>query len=167
LHYWKKCDIIDRDFSESILPSDENACKCKTLEGKTLHKLREEDSMEIVIIVVLVVFVVLYVKDSLRYTEEEKQMMGTVMNCKKGEFHEDQYYLNLASTAFMQKDYGMHAMYLAKAKQEGQYDYHVTVKVDGEEHVVVRGKPKEVGEQISVKKIDTYKDGEWLETEYK
>ena len=57
---------------------------------------------------------------------------------------------------------------MALARENGQYDYNITINIDGQDYVVVRFASYEPGESISVTRVDTYDDNNSLiKTEYK
>lgn len=137
------------------------------MEGKTLHELQEECNMVIGIIVVLgILGIILCIKNASRYTEEEEYIMATVIKCERGEFHQDQYYQNLATTYLIQKNYALYTVYTMQAEEEGKYDYHITAEAGGMRYVVVRDEPSRMGMTVSIRRVETYKDGELVETRY-
>lgn len=151
----------------TILPSDEYVRNEKLWRVKPSEYLQEECNMVIGIIVVLVIVgIVLLCKEASRYTEEERYITAIVMHCEKGNFHENSYYQNLATINLTQKNYAMYAFYSARAKEEGEYDYHITAEENGKRYVVVRDKPMRIGMSIRIREVEVYRDGEWVETKY-
>lgn len=119
-----------------------------------------------IIVVLVIVGIVLFCKEASRYTEEERYIKAIVMHCEKGNLHENLYYQNLANTNLTQKNYAMYTFYSTLAKEEGTYDYHITAEANGKRFVVVRDDPIRMGMSITIREVEVYRDGKWIETKY-
>ena len=98
---------------------------------------------------------------------ERSEIQSTVIECEKGTFHPNSYYQTKANTCLAEKNIVFWQMYNDLAEEHGSYDYNVTVNIDGTNYVVIRFEEYEIGEQIVIEKVDTYKDSQLEKTEYK
>lgn len=117
------------------------------------------------IVTMLVIFI--FSGCSLFYEYEETEFEATVLECEKGKHISNSYYDYNANNSLMNNDFsGYHSnKYLAEAT--GDYEYKITVCIDGENYTVTRYKPYEIGDTITITKVDTYLDQEFVTCEYK
>lgn len=97
---------------------------------------------------------------------KETKCEATVVECVEGNFIKNPTYTSLATAALLKKDYSKAALYNNLAQSTGWYEYEVTVNVEGKEIVLDLRNEYEVGETITITRVDTYVDGELTETTY-
>ena len=103
-----------------------------------------------------------------KYSYEETEFEAIVIQCEKGTFHPDASYLSIADMYLAQKNYGLWSTYNSLANANGTYDYNVTVNIDGNNYTVVRENQYEIGQYITITKVNTYNMASQLvKTEYK
>lgn len=97
---------------------------------------------------------------------KESVCEAVVVDCNEGNFIENPTYTSLAAAAFMKKDLSKAVLYNNLAQSTGWYEYKVTVSVEGNEIVLNLRSEYEVGETITITRVDTYVDGKLAETTY-
>ena len=116
---------------------------------------------------IIIVLSLLFVTGCSNYSIEEIELEATVVKCEQGRLHPDSSYSSLANNYLSQGNYSYYSMYNSLARQNGSYDYNITISIEGENHVVVRSTPYEAGDTITVtKKITNDQNGDLVKIEY-
>ncbi len=66
-----------------------------------------------------------------------------------------------------QQNYEQWNMYKNLAYANGKYDYQITISIDEENHTVIREEQYEIGQYITVIKVETYAGLQLVNTDYK
>lgn len=98
---------------------------------------------------------------------EETIIETVVVSCEKGDFHPNQAYMTMANTALARNDFNKYTYYRNLANAMGKYDYNITVVIDGKTIEFTRYDEFNVGDAISVKKVDYYSGNKLERTEYR
>ena len=118
-----------------------------------------------IIISVLLVFILTGCGEN--YSYEETKIQANVIQCEEGTFHPDTSYQSIANMYRTQDNLSMWSLYEGLANANGKYDYNVLVDIEGNSYIVVRSEQYEVGQTITITKLETYKDSELVKIEYK
>ena len=100
-------------------------------------------------------------------TTTETVYETTVIACERGTFRPNQAYQTMATKALAENDFTKYNYYKNLANALGKYDHHITVEIEGETITFIRTESYEVGQTISVKKVDYYSNGKYEKTEYR
>lgn len=100
------------------------------------------------------------------YTFENKEIEATVVSCEKGDFVLASEYVAIANMYLGKDKFAMYTMYMNLARSNGTYNYNISICIEGENYVVVRSEPYEVGQTIQVNVQYSYADGELVNVEY-
>lgn len=118
--------------------------------------------------IVAILFVFMLTGCGEKYSYEETEFETIVIQCEKGAFHPNASYLATANMYLAQGNYGLWSMYTSLANTNGTYDYNVTINIDGNNYTVIREDQYEIGQSITIIKINTYDmDSQLINTEYK
>ena len=98
---------------------------------------------------------------------EQTEIETTVVECIEGVFHPNSYYQTKANLCLAEKNLSSWQMYNNLAEEYGNYDYNVTVNIDGINYVVIRFEKYEVGDKIVITQVNTFQDSQLIKTEYK
>lgn len=103
-----------------------------------------------------------------KYSYEETELEAVVIQCQEGTYHLNASDIAIANMYLVQKNYGLWSMYMTLANTNGTYDYNVTINIDDNNYTVVREEQYEVGQYITITRVNTYnKDSQLINTEYK
>lgn len=117
------------------------------------------------IFVILFVFILTGCEEN---SYKETEIQTAVIQCEEGTYHPNASYEAIARMYFSQGKYAMSNVYKNLAKANGKYDYDIAISIEGKKYTVVRSEQYEVGQTISVTKVETYdKDSKLIKTEYK
>lgn len=92
-----------------------------------------------------------------QYTYSQTEFDADVVSCEESTFHPNTTYITLANMYLGQNNYALWSMYMTLANATGQYDYNVTVDIDGNNYTVIRSQQYQIGQKVRVIKIETYK----------
>ncbi len=112
-------------------------------------------------------FVFMLVGCGKNYTYEETEFETVVIECEEGTYHQNASYLVMANTYLAQQNYGLWSTYVNLANATGKYDYKITISIDEDNYTVIREDQYEVGQYVTVIKVNTYLDSQLIKTEYK
>ena len=118
--------------------------------------------------IVAILFVFMLTGCGEKYSYEKTEFETIVIQCEKGEFHPDESYLTTADIYLAHGNYTLWSMYTDWANANGTYDYNVTINIDENNYTVIREDQYEIGQSITIIKINTYNmDSQLINTEYK
>ena len=100
------------------------------------------------------------------YTFENEEIEATVVSCEKGNFVLASEYVAIANMYLGKNKPSMYTMYMNLARSNGTYNYNISICIEGENYVVVRSEPYEVGQTIQVNVQYSYANGELVNVEY-
>ena len=100
------------------------------------------------------------------YTYEDTEIEVTVISCKKGDLIPAPEYVSIANVYLAKGKTTLYTMYMNMARSNGTYNYNITVSIDGENYVIVRSEPYEVGQTLIVNAKYGYANGELVNVEY-
>ena len=100
------------------------------------------------------------------YEFKTSEVQAEVVKCEKSVFIPNQQYQTLAYAAMAKKDYTKWAMYNSLAQANGVQQYSVTVVIEGTEYIVSRDFSCEIDDMVTITRIDSYSNGEFITTEY-
>lgn len=100
------------------------------------------------------------------YTYEDTEIEATVISCKKGDLIPAPEYVSIANVYLAKGKTTLYTMYMNMARSNGTYNYNITVSIDGENYVIVRSEPYEVGQTLIVNAKYGYANGELVNVEY-
>lgn len=116
--------------------------------------------------IITILFVFILTGCGENYSYETTEIKTVVLQCEEGTYHPDESYLSIANMYFVQQNLNMWNIYRNLADDNGKYDYNVTINIDGNNYTVVREEQYEVGQYITITRINTYMDSQLVKTEY-
>lgn len=118
------------------------------------------------IAIIMALTMVLALAGCAEYIYEEKEIICEVIKCDEGTFVPNAAYTALATKALVDGDITEWVVYSNLANSTGEYEYNVTVIIEGTEYILTRNEPYEEGTEILVKQNCSYCNGELFEITY-